>query len=242
MRALLPQLDAATLPKKPEQIPAGQTFMERRAAGTYVKSVDRCVASPRGARHRCLPRLLTERLYLPVVEPTPDLHPGRVGGRRDSVQESLGPASAMANDASFDARIHEVAGTGSSREKSMAEPASMGDPAFAEKACDLAMCKCNAAAPGCSTPQHGWAACELVALAYGRGETAAFDDRILDLAAKMARRTTSRAKQRLWCGMTTGPASPCARSTATRGGGEIPVRYGSCHSWQPKLTQCRRTP
>jgi integrase len=31
----------------------------------------------------------------------------------------------------------------------------MAEPAFAEKVCDLAMCKCNAAAPGCSTPQHG---------------------------------------------------------------------------------------
>jgi hypothetical protein len=30
----------------------------------------------------------------------------------------------------------------------------MAELGFTEKACDLAMCKCNAAAPGCSTPQH----------------------------------------------------------------------------------------
>jgi 2-polyprenyl-6-methoxyphenol hydroxylase-like FAD-dependent oxidoreductase len=31
----------------------------------------------------------------------------------------------------------------------------MAEPAFAEKAWDLARCKCTAAAPGCSTPQQG---------------------------------------------------------------------------------------
>jgi hypothetical protein len=31
----------------------------------------------------------------------------------------------------------------------------------------------------------GWAACELVALAFGRGETATLDDSVLDLLAKL---------------------------------------------------------
>jgi hypothetical protein len=39
--ALLPQLDAAAFPKKSEQILAGQTLRKHRAAGPYVKSVDR---------------------------------------------------------------------------------------------------------------------------------------------------------------------------------------------------------
>jgi hypothetical protein len=41
MRTLLPQLGAAAPPKKPEQIPTGQAFIERRAGGRSVKSIDR---------------------------------------------------------------------------------------------------------------------------------------------------------------------------------------------------------
>jgi hypothetical protein len=46
MGALLPQLYAATLAKKPEQIFAGQTFIKSRVAAPYVKSIDRCAPSP----------------------------------------------------------------------------------------------------------------------------------------------------------------------------------------------------
>jgi hypothetical protein len=41
IRALLSQLDAAALPKKPEQILAGQTFMKSKVTGESVKSNDR---------------------------------------------------------------------------------------------------------------------------------------------------------------------------------------------------------
>lgn len=44
MRALLPQFDTAVLPKKPEQILAGQTFIKSRTASIYVKSIDRSAA------------------------------------------------------------------------------------------------------------------------------------------------------------------------------------------------------
>jgi hypothetical protein len=50
MRALLPQLRAVALPKKPEQILAGQIFMERRPDGIYVKSIDRCASLGPAAR------------------------------------------------------------------------------------------------------------------------------------------------------------------------------------------------
>lgn len=44
MGALLPQLDTASLPKKPEQIPASQTFMKSRVTGECVKPIDRSEA------------------------------------------------------------------------------------------------------------------------------------------------------------------------------------------------------
>jgi hypothetical protein len=40
MGSLLPQLDAAARPKKPEQILAGQTFVKFKVAGECVKSID----------------------------------------------------------------------------------------------------------------------------------------------------------------------------------------------------------
>jgi hypothetical protein len=50
MRALLPQLDAAELSKKPEQILAGQPFVERKADGRSVKSIDRSAPGDMRAR------------------------------------------------------------------------------------------------------------------------------------------------------------------------------------------------
>jgi GNAT superfamily N-acetyltransferase len=44
MGALLSQLDAAALPKKPEQILAGQTFMKSRVTGEPVNPIDRLEA------------------------------------------------------------------------------------------------------------------------------------------------------------------------------------------------------
>jgi hypothetical protein len=39
---LLPQLDAAALPKEPEQILPGHAFVKSRATPQYVKPIDRC--------------------------------------------------------------------------------------------------------------------------------------------------------------------------------------------------------
>ena len=83
MGALLSQLDAAALPKKPEQILAGQTFLKSRFSGACVKSIDRfeAVTPVTGSRTSAFPQQRDQWQFASTPEAGAEAPPRRSSQR-----------------------------------------------------------------------------------------------------------------------------------------------------------------
>src|SRR6267378_684502 len=83
----------------------------------------------------------------------------------------------------------------------------------------------------------GWAACEMVAIAFGHGGTAALDDNILDLAAKLR----PKEEQRLIALQAAPPSAELVVLQAV-GPGEIAVFDGTCPDSKAALEYVKSRP